>query len=121
MPQQNMGSTTVSPPQILHIAVPVPLTQTFSYLPPQDTPLAACQTGSRIWVHFRQKRLVGFIVGHGHADPNAPYQLRHAGPIIDTQPLLPPALWQTAKWAARYLMLIRSLLARKNKKPRCNT
>ncbi|MEJ2755758.1 MAG: hypothetical protein P8104_07985, partial [Gammaproteobacteria bacterium] len=70
MPQQNTGSTTVSPPQILHIAVPVPLTQTFSYLPPQDTPLAACQTGSRIGVHFRQKRLVGFIVGHGHADPN---------------------------------------------------
>ncbi|MCL7715446.1 primosomal protein N' [Stenotrophomonas mori] len=85
----------------LRVALPVPLPQTFDYLPPAGRPAAtADDVGRRIRVPFGNRELVGVVEGTGATD--APATLRAALEWCDGQPLLGGELLASLRWLARY-------------------
>ena len=85
----------------LRVALPVPLPQTFDYLPP-GPPTTASQhdVGRRVRVPFGNRELVGVVTGIGQVD--APAGLREAAQWLDPVPLLEGELLASLRWLARY-------------------
>ncbi|MGE4459292.1 MAG: primosomal protein N' [Stenotrophomonas sp.] len=85
----------------LRIALPVPLPQTFDYLPPPGSPAPdAGDAGRRIKVPFGNRELVGMVEGIGTVQDPAP--LREALQWLDGPPLLGGELYASLRWLARY-------------------
>ncbi|MGX9718789.1 primosomal protein N' [Stenotrophomonas acidaminiphila] len=85
----------------LRIALPVPLPQTFDYLPPPGSPApAASDTGRRVRVPFGNRELVGMVEGVGAVED--PAALREALQWLDDAPLLGGELHASLRWLARY-------------------
>lgn len=84
-------------PQAAKVAVPVPLPRLFDYLPPESEPLPAI--GSRVLVPFGRRRLIGLVLGHGPADPEA--ELKPIEAVLDAA-LLGDELLGLIDWCARY-------------------
>lgn len=85
----------------LRIALPVPLPQTFDYLPPPGSPApGAGDTGRRVRVPFGNRELVGMVEGVGTAED--PATLREALEWLDGPPLLGGELHASLHWLARY-------------------
>ncbi|KQN97354.1 MULTISPECIES: primosomal protein N' [Stenotrophomonas] len=85
----------------LRIALPVPLPQTFDYLPPPGSPdPGAGDTGRRVRVPFGNRELVGMVESIGTADD--PATLREALQWLDGPPLLGGELHASLRWLARY-------------------
>lgn len=87
-------------PNILRIAVPTPLARTFDYLAPRDA--AALVPGLRVSVDFAGRRLTGVIDALAGDSACPPEALKPVLAVLDDTPLLPPALLELARWAARY-------------------
>ncbi|HSX58915.1 MAG TPA: primosomal protein N' [Tahibacter sp.] len=86
-------------PEILRVAVPVPLPQLFDYLAPRGTMPAP---GCRVVVPFGPGRQVGVVVGSA-ADSEVPRsKLKPIGAVLDAEPLLTQELLATLQWASRY-------------------
>ncbi len=84
---------------IARIAVPVPRRQTFDFLVP--APLSV-RPGVRVRVPFGARRLVGVVIGVG-ADSELPIaRLKPVADVLDLQPVFPPKLLATLRWAADY-------------------
>jgi len=94
-----MDSTS---PQILRVAVPVPLPQLFDYLPPPGTPARAIARGTRVSVPFGRGRRVGIVVDATATSEIPRSRLKPIHEILDAQPLLTPELLDTLAWTARY-------------------
>ena len=73
-------------PRILKVAVNVPLSREFDYLPP-DAALAP-PVGSRVLVPFGRQRLVGVVTNHATDSSLPAGKLRHAIAALDDKPLL---------------------------------
>ncbi len=85
----------------LRIALPVPLPQTFDYLPPPGSAAPdAGDAGRRIKVPFGNRELVGMVEGIGTVQDPAP--LREALQWLDGPPLLGGELYASLRWLARY-------------------
>lgn len=85
----------------LRIALPVPLPQTFDYLPPPGSPAPDTgDAGRRIKVPFGNRELVGMVEGIGTVQDPAP--LREALQWLDGPPLLGGELYASLRWLARY-------------------
>ncbi|WP_433853405.1 primosomal protein N' [Stenotrophomonas nitritireducens] len=85
----------------LRIALPVPLPQTFDYLPPAGSPSPlAGDVGRRVRVPFGNRELVGVVEGIGTVDDAA--ALREAFEWLDGPPLLGGELLASLRWLARY-------------------
>ncbi len=87
---------------ILRIAVPSPLYQTFDYLPPLNSDLAALRPGVRVRVPFGRRQTVGFLVELGADSTLDPALLRPALAVLDHEPLLPADVLALLQWAHRY-------------------
>ncbi len=84
----------------IQVALPVPLSRLFSYLPIAGEPLP--QPGCRVLVPFGQKQQVGIVVNiSDHSDVTAD-KLKPVIAQLDAQPLFSPLLWKLANTAARY-------------------
>ncbi|MQP75381.1 primosomal protein N' [Stenotrophomonas sp. MYb238] len=85
----------------LRIALPVPLPQTFDYLPPAGSPSpVAGDVGRRVKVPFGNRELVGLVEGIGAVEDAA--ALREALQWLDGPPLLGGELLASLRWLARY-------------------
>ena len=85
----------------LRIALPVPLPQTFDYLPPPGSPAPDTgDAGRRIKVPFGNRELVGMVEGIGTVQD--PATLREALHWLDGPPLLGGELYASLRWLARY-------------------
>ncbi|MPS34274.1 MAG: primosomal protein N' [Stenotrophomonas sp.] len=85
----------------LRIALPVPLPQTFDYLPPPGSPAPDTgDAGRRIKVPFGNRELVGMVEGIGTVQD--PATLREALQWLDGPPLLGGELYASLRWLARY-------------------
>ena len=85
----------------LRIALPVPLPQTFDYLPPPGSPAPdAGDKGRRVRVPFGNRELVGMVEGIGAVQDQA--TLREALQWLDGPPLLGGELHASLRWLARY-------------------
>jgi primosomal protein N' (replication factor Y) len=84
------------------VALSVPLRTTFTYRVPE--PLAErVVPGSRVLAPFRQKMLVGVVLGVG-APPAKGVKLRDIADVLDATPALPPALVELGQWMAGYYL-----------------
>ena len=86
-------------PEILRVAVPVPLPQLFDYLAPRG---ALPQPGCRVLVPFGPGRQVGIVVGSAGDSELPRNKLKPVSAVLDAQPLLGAELLATLQWAARY-------------------
>ena len=83
---------------VLHVALPTPLPRLFDYYAPLE---GVPRVGMRVRVPFGPRQMVGFIAGISrHSDFASTLKTAHK--LIDAQPLLPPELWDTLNFAARY-------------------
>ena len=87
-------------PDVLRVAVPLPLPELFDYLAPPGSPAAALVPGARVTVPFGPRTLMGVVVAHAKAPANP--KLRAISAVFDPAPVFPEPLWKTLLWAARY-------------------
>ena len=76
----------MSKPQLLKVAVNVPLSRLFDYLPPADGPPPAI--GCRVRVPFGRRRQVGLVVGVSESSDVDPGKLKPVEKVLDERPLL---------------------------------
>lgn len=86
--------------QLIRVAVPVPLADTFDYLAPPDSPLPAI--GSRVRVPFGRRERVGVVVEHPTSSPLPRSRLKSIREVLDVEPLIGAELRATLHWAADY-------------------
>ncbi len=78
--------------RILKVAISVPLSHTFDYLPPKAGPAAL--PGSRVLVPFGRKQQVGLVLDQADETSLPANKIRHCSRTLDEQPLLSPDdLW----------------------------
>jgi len=88
---------------ILKVAVPVPLRQSFDYLPPENTSPEDLQVGARVLIPFGRRQVVGFLVGWDEDGSDIPRaRLKTALAVLDRPALLSPDDWEVLLWASRY-------------------
>lgn len=82
---------------ILHVAVPTPLHQLFSYKADTLVPI-----GCRVNIPFGKQSLVGVVVSHASSS-NYPFdKLKSIIEILDDTPILPDHLLLLCQWASEY-------------------
>ena len=89
----------------LHIAVPSPLHQTFTYVHEEQLP-----AGVRVLVPFgQQARTVGVVLAEkihapGTRDSEKTFQLKAIREVLDKEPIYSPVLLRLAQWISQYYM-----------------
>lgn len=86
-------------PEILRVAVPVPLPQLFDYLAPRGVLPAP---GCRVVVPFGPGRQVAIVVGSSDHSDVPSDKLKRVVSVLDREPLLGHELLATLQWASRY-------------------
>jgi primosomal protein N' (replication factor Y) (superfamily II helicase) len=88
-------------PEILRVALDVPLRRLFDYLPPTPGSRPA-SIGTRVRVPFGRQRLVGIVVevASGSNVPSA--QLKTALEVLDAEPVLDEHTLALLRWASDY-------------------
>lgn len=90
---------------VLKLAVPSPLRTEFDYWPPEGTgpdDWRRLDAGMRLLIPFGRRKVVGVLLAK-HKHSHLPSQkIRCAIAVLDTTPLLPPALMKAVLWAAAY-------------------
>lgn len=86
--------------EVIQVALPVPLRQTFSYRVPEDLSLPV--PGSRVRVPFGKRKLIGFVVDDPGASP--PERLKFIDTVLDDTPLLPPEILKFTRWISDYYL-----------------
>ncbi|HEX5789107.1 MAG TPA: primosomal protein N' [Woeseiaceae bacterium] len=82
----------MKPEPILKVAVAVPLSRLFDYLPPADGPVPA--VGSRVRVGFGRRRLTGLVLAHADESDIGQTKLRRCDAVLDETPLIDDeSLW----------------------------
>jgi len=86
-------------PDILRVALPVPLPTLFDYLAPAD---GRGGVGARVLVPFGRGKRVGVVVAIGNEAAVGDGRLKQALQWLDDEPLLDAELMRTLAWAADY-------------------
>ena len=92
---------TASEP-ILQVAVPVPVRHLFDYLPPRPGSAPPVRPGTRVRVPFGRTSAVGVVVGTAPASTVDAKRLKRVREVIDTEPLVDPAMLKLLLWASGY-------------------
>ena len=87
-------------PDVLRVAVPVPLPQLFDYRAPASG--AAVAPGCRVLVPFGRGKRVGIVVGSAATSEVPAARLKSIDAVLDDTPLLGAELLATLQWASRY-------------------
>src|SRR5690606_20182787 len=85
--------------QLVRVAVPVPLAETFDYLVPPDL---APGIGCRVRVPSGRGERIGIVVERPTATTLPPGKLKPLRDVLDPEPTLGAELLQTLRWAADY-------------------
>ncbi|HET8898190.1 MAG TPA: primosomal protein N', partial [Rhodanobacteraceae bacterium] len=88
-------------PEILHVALPVPLPRLFDYLPPPDD-VARAVPGCRVRVPFGRSEQIGLVLARDTDSALPIEQLKPALACLDEAPLLSTELLSSLRWAAEY-------------------
>ncbi len=85
--------------QILQIAIPTPLRQTFDYLPIEGVTL---QPGMRVKVPFGRRDVIGVVTGLSDTSSFPENKLKTIKEVVDTEPLLGESDLKFAQFASLY-------------------
>ena len=94
-----MTPTKSPAPKFYNIALPVPLPGTFEYRHP-----TGLQVGLRVKVPFSGRELIGIVVSHCKEPATAPQKIKSILSIIDSEPVLPQAIFDLCIWSAQYYL-----------------
>jgi len=95
---------TIEMPQadsFYRVAVPVPLSRHFDYLPPSDQSTPPLP-GTRVLVPFGRRQLVAIFLGLSNQSDVPTNKLKAAICVLDAEPCLDPELLELLRWASRY-------------------
>ena len=95
-----MSDIPASNPSVLKVAINVPLSREFDYLPPADKPLPA--VGCRVVVPFGPRQQVGLVLGHSAVSTLPVDRLRRCSTALDDKPLLTDAELRLVRFTADY-------------------
>ncbi len=87
---------------ILRVALPVPRTGAFDYLPPAGHDAGVPALGVRVRVPFGSSTRIGLVLACVPASELAPERLRPALEILDTEPIIAARHLDLLVWAANY-------------------
>ena len=85
---------------VLKVAVSVPLSRAFDYLPPADGPVPS--PGCRVRVPFGPRQQVGLVLAHTQASDLAPGRIRRCTATLDDSPLLREADLRLLRFTSDY-------------------
>lgn len=83
---------------IVHVALPIPVTKTFSYFSPDEWG-PYIRRYSRVAVPFHNKTLTGYVAGF---EEGTGKELKEIAEVLDPFPLLTSPLEGLVEWASRY-------------------
>ncbi len=86
--------------KIIKIALPVPLRQSYDYLPKGD--ISKLQPGVRVKVPFGSRQLIGLFLGIADKSDVPTQKLKSITYVIDDEPILSPQILKLCQWAANY-------------------
>jgi primosomal protein N' (replication factor Y) (superfamily II helicase) len=86
--------------QLVRVAVPVPLAETFDYVLPPGEPVP--KPGCRVRVPFGRGEQVGVVVEHPAESPLPAEKVKPLHEVLDRDPAIGNELLQTLRWAAEY-------------------
>ena len=89
--------------EFCEVALPVPLRTTFTYAAPSSQSEAAPLTGARVVVPFRNRAMVGLVLGRAAEQPSG-NGIRAISEVLDAQPALAPSLITLGRWVADYYL-----------------
>lgn len=84
--------------QIIEVAVPLHLDNTFHYLVPEHL-LAPMEMGKRVLAPFGRRKLTGYVLGFAKAGEQ---ELKEIQEVLDDSPLFTPSELDFFRWAASY-------------------
>jgi len=88
-------------PSYYRVAVPVPLSRHFDYLPPHDNPPTPAP-GTRVLVPFGRGQRVGIFLGLSNDSDVPSNKLKAVSAVLDDEPSFDSAMLKLLQWAARY-------------------
>ena len=83
------------------VGLPLPLRTTFTYRIP-DALDEATVTGARVLVPFRNRAMLGIVLGRGESQDGA--GLKEINEIVDPMPALSPQLVELGRWISSYYL-----------------
>ena len=95
-----MSELSASKQPVLKVAINVPLSREFDYLPPANGPLPVA--GCRVVVPFGPRQQVGLVLRHTAASTLPPGKLRRCSSSLDEEPLLTEAELRLIHFTADY-------------------
>ena len=99
MDKSSNGGQMTRPATFCQVALPRPVQQTFTYLVPEEIRHRA-QPGMRVRVPFGKREAIGCIDAVDEREP--PAAVRPALELLESEPILSPALLDICRWIARY-------------------
>jgi len=87
------------PSRYIEVAVPLPVTGTFTYSIP-DRIGEAPAAGARVLVPFGRRKLTGFVVGHAETSPVR--DMKEILEVLDAEPMLDERMLELGRWIAEY-------------------
>ena len=85
---------------VLKVAISVPLSRVFDYLPPADGPVPAI--GARVQVQFGPRRQVGLVIGHAESSELPAERIRRCAAVLDDKALLGEAELRLVRFTSDY-------------------
>jgi primosomal protein N' (replication factor Y) len=98
----NINKTMDLSSLFLHVAVPAPLPQLFSYLPPENCKAEDLCVGARVKVPFGKRNVIGIIVKINAESTIARQQLKTALEVLDQTSLFSEQVFALLQWASDY-------------------
>ncbi|MDH3549889.1 MAG: primosomal protein N', partial [Gammaproteobacteria bacterium] len=95
-----MSDTPKSTHPVLKVAVNVPLSREFDYLPATDAPVPA--PGSRVLVPFGSRQQVGLVLRHASESSLSPGKIRRCSRVLDQEPVLSDQDLQLIRFTSDY-------------------
>ena len=95
-----MSDISDSQPTVLKIAVNVPLSREFDYLPPTGGPVP--EPGCRVLVQFGPRRQVGLVLAHAEASELPLEKIRRCVAVLDDKPLLGESDMALVRFTSNY-------------------
>ncbi len=91
-----------SSPEIVKVAVPVPLYGTFDYLPPKHWQGRQIPTGTRVRIPFGRGSRIGLVTGNSAESDIPKSKLKSITEVLDETSLIAPDDLAFLEWAAQY-------------------
>lgn len=89
-------------PNVVSVALPVPLYKHFDYLAPPEFQPKSLKIGTRVRVQFGSRRLIGLIINTSNSSEIPANKLKQIEEVLDEEAILDKALLKLLFWSADY-------------------